>query len=466
MTTSLKTNFLHLTFFAFFILFGNNCYAKEFSYSDSNESFPNPERGWYSYTLLLDNNDYGALADEGYRLAYSAIVLRDFLNRDIDIATLNKINTRFQEMRSAGMKAVLRVNYNEEEGGNNPGFAQIEQHMKQLAPIFETNKDVIAYIEAGYMGPWGEWHLSDVNNPPFPDTATSWKQLIDLLLTNNPANRFLMIRYPGKKQAVFDGQSINEQNAFTNADIARVGHHNDCFVSSNDDVGTYQTNHSSYSSTISDLKTYLKADTRFSPMGGETCAPHSQASCENTLSEMEDFRWTYMNHNYHQQVITNWKDQGCFDEIDKRLGYRLSLVNSILPNKIISGGNNTITLSIKNSGFARPWYYRTPYIRLIKNNIIVAEIAINNFDLRDIEANETKTVTMVFDVPNNISGDVDLALWLPDSKIANHTNSQYSIRLANENIWHPEHGHNILATNIPTTPSGSRPKPPKFYISQ
>jgi hypothetical protein len=310
------------------------------------------------------------------------------------------------------------------------------------------------------MGPWGEWHYSDVSNPPFSDTTPNWKRLIDLLLENNPENRFIMIRYPGKKQAVFDGQKITEQNAFTNADIARIGHHNDCFVSSNDDVGTYQSGHSSYSTTISDLKTYLKADTRFSPMGGETCALHSRASCTTTLSEMEDFRWTYMNRGYHPEVLAGWKNEGCFDEIDKRLGYRLALVNATLPNKIFSGGSNFIKLKIHNSGFSRPWYYRTPYIRLIKNDVVVAEIPIKDFDLRDIEANETKTISINFDIPENITGTVDIALWLPDENPNNRTNSRYSIRLANENIWHTSLGHNILASKVPTTSAHSRPKAP------
>jgi len=456
-----KKHIFNLTFLSFLIFFCNTCYAKDFLYSPSNESFPNPERGWYAFTLLLADNNYSDLADEGYRLLYSAIVLRDFMDSDIDNITLNKISAGFLAMRTAGIKAVLRVNYNEEDGGNNPDFPRIEQHMKQLAPIFEANKDVIAYIEGGYMGPWGEWHLSDVSAPAFSDTAPNWKRLINLLLANNPTNRFIMIRYPGKKQAVFDGQTITEQNAFTNADIARIGHHNDCFVSSDDDVGTYQSGHSNYSTTITDLKNYLKIDTRFSPMGGETCARHSRASCANALSEMENFRWTYMNRGYHPKVLTDWKTEGCFNEIDKRLGYRLALVNATIPDKIVSGGNNLITLKIHNSGFARPWYYRTPYIRLIKNNTIVAEISINDFDLRNIEANDTKTVSINFDVPENITGNVDIALWLPDTQPGNHANNRYSVRLANKNIWRPEHGHNILATQINMIPYRSRPKPPK-----
>jgi hypothetical protein len=96
----------------------------------------------------------------------------------------------------------------------------------------------------------------------------------------------------------------------------------------------------------------------------------------------------------------------------------------------------------------------------MKNNTVVAQIPIKNVDLRDIEANETKTFSLNFDVPESISGDVDIALWLPDEKSVNQSNSRFSIRLANKNTWHSTHGHNILATKVGITLIAAKPKPP------
>lgn len=446
---ALSSRMIYKFFSILLLLCAGNSYAGDYSYPVTQDAFPNPERGWYAYTLMLDNNDYASLANQGYRLVYSPIVLRDFMNSDIDTSTLNTITNRFAAMRNAGIKAVLRVNYNEEDGGLNPDFPQMERHMKQLAPIIEANKDVIAYIEAGYMGPWGEWHFWNVNNPPFPDKAASWKTLMNLLLANNPEDRFIMIRYPSKKQEIFAGRTITEQTAFSGVDEARVGHHNDCFVSSSDDVGTYQPDQTSYSSSIADLKAFLKADTRFSPIGGETCDVHARGSCSTTLTEMTDFHWTYLNGEYHPQVISGWKNGGCYDEIDRRLGYRLELLQASLPDTITTGGSNTLTLQIHNSGFARPWYYRTPYIRLIQNGIVVAEIAVPELDIRNIEPGATDSVTLNFITPAYLSGSVDVALWLPDVNEDNHNDSRYSIRLANDNTWNSSLGHNLLATNIP-----------------
>jgi hypothetical protein len=255
-----------------FFLLPSLLHAVELNFTESTDSFPNPERGWYAYTLMLSNNDYQSLSNSGYRLVYSSVVLSDFVDRDIDDNTLSTMNNRFSQMRSAGLKAVLRINYSESHAGSYPDLDRIERHMQQLAPVINSNKDVISFIEAGYMGPWGEWHFWDINNPPFPDNESSWRSLTDLLLENKPVDRFIMLRYPAKKQQVFNGVTISSENAFSAVGVARFGHHNNCFVSSDDDVGTYQSDQTGYSSSIADLKSYLQVETAFSPMGGETCA--------------------------------------------------------------------------------------------------------------------------------------------------------------------------------------------------
>jgi hypothetical protein len=439
--------------------------AVEINYAETTTSFPNPERGWYAYTLMLDNgNNYQQLANTGFRLVYSSIVLDGFVDRDIDINTLNTINNRFKEIRNAGLKAVLRVNYSESLAGSYPNLDRIERHMQQLSPVLNDNKDVIAFIEAGYMGPWGEWHFWNIDNPPFPDNESSWRQLTDLLLENKPSDRFIMLRYPSKKQQIFDGRTITSDNAFSNEDIARIGHHNDCFVSSSNDVGTYQPHQTEYSSSIESLKNYLKHDTTYSPMGGETCSVHSRNACSTTISEMEDFHWTYMNNGYHQGVLSSWRSEGCYDEIDIRLGYRLSLIRTEIPDTLIAGSDNNIIIDITNTGFARPWYFRTPYIRYIQGEEIVGQVPLANMDIRALAPQESRQIIVTTKVPANLNGNFDIALWFPDPNEANHSDHRFSIRLANENVWDAQHGHNIIARGIQISNSiaNSPPSPPSL----
>jgi hypothetical protein len=436
--------------------------AVELNFTESTDSFPNPERGWYAYTLMLSNNDYEDLANRGYRLVYSSIVLSNFVDRDIDATTLSVLNTRFSQMRSAGLKAVLRVNYSESHTGIYPDLDRIERHMQQLSSVINNNKDVVAFIEAGYMGPWGEWHFWGISNPPFPDNESSWRSLINLLLDNKPVDRFIMLRYPSKKQQVFNGETITSSNAFSALGIARLGHHNDCFVSSDDDVGTYQPDQTEYASSIPDLKNYLRVETVFSPMGGETCAVHSRNDCSTAISEMEDFHWTYMNGEYHPSVLAAWRSGGCYEEISRRLGYRLSLVSVKMPDTLVAGDANAISLEMTNSGFARPWYYRTPYIRYIQEGEIAAQVPIASMDIRDIVPKANSQINLTTEVPTELIGSYDIALWFPDENPANHSDQRYSIRLANQNMWDAEHGHNVIVRDvrISDTAVTSPPMPP------
>lgn len=419
------------------------------SYEVDDSSHSNPDRGWYAYTTMLENPNYESIAKSGFRLVYSPITLKDFIARDISDSVLNTIKTRFASMRSAGVKAVLRVNYNETDGGKNANFDQIERHMKQLAPILEANKDVIAYIEGGYFGPWGEWHLYEVKNPPFLDVASTWKKLMELLLANKPKDRFIMIRYPSKKQEVFQGKMISANNAFSEDDIARLGHHNDCFLSSDNDVGTYQPWQTQYSNSITDLKNYLKVETRYSPMGGESCALHSRSNCSDALEELADLHFTYLNLGYFPGVINRWKSQGCFDEIDKRLGYRLELTTTSLPEMLEKGKDQTYSVSLKNVGFARPWYPRKAFLNFVEDNKIVAKQELS-LDVRDLEPGMTKTFTFKIKTPNNLDENVDLALWLPDLDTKNYSNHRLSIRLSNKDVWSNDLGHNTLVQNLKT----------------
>jgi hypothetical protein len=58
---------------------------------------------------------------------------------------------------------------------------------------------------------------------------------------------------------------MTEDQAFTPIDIARVGHHNDCFLANKTGMGTYPQD------DVELWKDQLAADTRYTPIGGETC---------------------------------------------------------------------------------------------------------------------------------------------------------------------------------------------------
>jgi hypothetical protein len=65
--------------------------------------------------------------------------------------------------REAGVRLILRFAYRPAENSEtaaycDPPLGRILAHLAQLGPILRARRDAIAYLEAGLIGPWGEWH--------------------------------------------------------------------------------------------------------------------------------------------------------------------------------------------------------------------------------------------------------------------------------------------------------------------
>lgn len=179
-------------------------------------------------------------------------------------------------------------------------------------------------------------------------------------------------------------------------------------------------------------------------MGGETCGLSDYCKCKQSIKDCEDFHWTYMNSGYNADVLNRWTSDGCMDEVKRRLGYRLSLVD-VAASKAAAGENLRVKFNMKNSGFAAPANPRHIEFVLVdgKGNRTVYEF--KDVDVRYWFANETVTVDKVITLPKDASGDCTLYLNLPDPKETLHDNPLFSIRLANEGVWNEKTGYNKIA---------------------
>ena len=70
-------------------LFWTPLIAGEYTYVKEESSFPNPDRGWYSYAPILGNSSFEEVGNDGVRLIYGAITLRDFIRSDISSEVLD-----------------------------------------------------------------------------------------------------------------------------------------------------------------------------------------------------------------------------------------------------------------------------------------------------------------------------------------------------------------------------------------
>ena len=179
-------------------------------------------------------------------LIFTVYVMRDFRNKDISALYLNKIRRNLRAIRHSGMKAIVRFcySYSEKDKPWDAPWDVTRRHIEQLKPVLREYADVIAVLEAGFVGVWGEWYYTD-NYVFQPKDALQYrprKQVLEALLEVMPKDRFVAVRYPRAKLGVYNLQptdTISRATAYDGSDISRTSFHNDCFLATADDMGTF-----------------------------------------------------------------------------------------------------------------------------------------------------------------------------------------------------------------------------------
>jgi hypothetical protein len=391
-------------------------------------------------------------------------ILDSFVSHPISPDFLQSIQADFDAVRESGLKCVLRFAYTTVPPATPPyGDAPVNQvvaHLDQLAPLLGANADVIAVMQAGFIGTWGEWYYTDhfVADPAaphrvLPQDVTHRRQVVEKILDVLPTSRMVQLRTPLQKMQIFTAtKPIDSYQAFGGADISRTGHHNDCFLASADDLGTYADPATEYP--------YLAAETAYLPMGGETCRlnpPRSQ--CQTALEELALFHWSYLGASYNQEVLDGWRDAGCWNEIDRRLGYRLVLKQGRFADSAHPGGSFPLHIELSNEGFAAPFNPRG--LELIWRHTTTGQVIATPLpdDLRRwLPGVPNHVISHTIDIPPAMPpGSYELLLHLPDPEPTLYGRPEYAIHLANANTWEPATGYNRLLHTVTITASGANP---------
>lgn len=274
-----------------------------------------------------------------------------------------------------------------------------------------------------------------------------------------PKSRMVQVRTPQIKQRFVYGaralptaEPLKIKGAFTKTDMARVGFHNDCFLASPDDYGTFYD----YGNSVSKrdtanfrMRRYFEKDSRYVAVGGETCddAYSPQNDCGpsgNAENEMAAMHYSYLNAAYNNQVNNDWDSMGCMNRIKQNLGYRLVLQKAIVPVSIKAGTPFQVKLMLVNKGYAAPYNPRP--VQLILRNLATGVLLPLNWNVK-VQAWFTGKVQLQqqFTLPAATpKGRYELLLNLPDGYQALQQNPAYSIRLANTSTWEATTGFNKL----------------------
>jgi hypothetical protein len=405
--------------------------------SESNDDFLNPERGYYYGFNLLDGTNAASIRDtKGSTLAITIVNLEDYRDSSLDSEVLNKLTSGFERLRAAGLKSILRFTYNA-SFSEDASKARILQHLEQLAPILEANADVISVMQGGFIGAWGEWH-SSTNGL---DNTEDRNDIIDALLNALPSHRQVQIRTPMYKQA-FVGDPISADEAWTTSPNARLGHHNDCFLASASDLGTY-------ASPVEDWAGYVAHDGQYTAIGGETCALYEpKTNCDAAVAEMEKLHFSYLNAQYNTSVLDIFEAEGCADEINRRLGYRFALDKVSHSESVAPGGELGLEVELHNSGFASPYNAR-PVEIVLTNGSVRHTVRLSGHDARRWAAGEQVTLRAKLRVPADLAaGTYTVALRLPDESNNLASDARYAIRFANDGTWDESTGDNVLTRSL------------------
>ena len=421
-------------------------------FKESKKSFANPERGFDAGRNWMSASDaplsrpfINAQRVQKRTVLYTGYYLTDFMESDISQEFLNLIDANMQVLREGGVKCVLRFAYKTDmyETGH-PWDAQpewVHRHIEQLKPVLQRNSDVIMVLQAGFIGVWGEWAYTDgfMSSPKTPEDYKSRRDVMVALLDALPKNRTIAVRTGRYKMNMFldsYADSVTIQTAYNESDLSRICAHNDCFGADVSDRGTF---------TSMDERQFWKNESRYLLMGGETCQLSYHCSCKRTLEDCEAYHWTYTSG--PAKVSDRWKEEGCYDEIERRLGYRLVLTDLHYTPEAVPGQKYRLVLELKNSGFAAPMNPRDVELVFVDGEGKRSVTHLMDVDPRYWFAGETITIDREIMIPDDAAGDCAIYLNLPDPEFALRNNPLFSIRLANaEYMWDEKTGYNRLIT--------------------
>ena len=391
--------------------------AQTIEFKVSNAVLANPERGFWRASaenfIDVNLNDLLSIRNQGITLVYVVVRLDDYRDKSLSSELLAQLDQSFEIAKQSGVKIILRFAYNypnsssEYENAKDAPLEMVLQHIKQFGPMINKNKALVAVFQAGLIGAWGEQHTSSNHL----DTPENKIIIRDALLEALDQNIAIQWRYPP--------DLISWMPNLTPAERRRTAFHNDCFLSSPTDVGTYAEDKAQRTSQ----RAAMMALTENTFHTVETCDAQKQKirkTCKAILEEGAAFHVSTMNIDYYDGFHKAWKKQGCYAEIDNKMGYRFALKSANLHN-------DKLEISVQNNGWARLSKPRSLQVVAVTENTRTRLNALNS-DLATISARQSNS--FVYELPNLAASKFCISAPDPEPSLAN--NPAYAIRFAND----------------------------------
>lgn len=390
---------------------------------------------------------------------------------DLDESFFKAWDETFSNCRKNGCMIAMRFRY-DDLGKDNPepaSFEQVLHHLEQIkeSGLLEKYKDIIAFVEGGLVGKWGEMHGGKYV------TVDYKARVLEATLQTVPAPIPVTVRTPDifaewagitradlNNYELIESLTTSKYSTTIKENKDRVGLFNDGYMGSINDLGTYSNRlietdwigHQAFSNSY---------------YGGEFSGNHDYAKSwetylpQNAIPEMYKTHLSYINCNifpfykdftfsedYSAEGVDNsaYYGQNVFQFIRDHIGYRFVIRDSKLTAETEQGGNVEVNFKIENTGFANVIPQVQSYVVLEKDGVFA--YAETDTDCKKWYSCETTDNTLNIKLPDNIpTGEWNILLKLNMATSPNLKQmTERSIRFANENVWDSSIGANYLGT--------------------
>ncbi len=371
---------------------------------------------------------------------------------------LTELRQSFALARNNGLKIWFLATYNFPDGAVgaqdpsinvDPELSVVLNHLDQLKPVFEDNKDVIAGMYNGFIGAWGEWHSSSTGLDKDPKRRQIWEKI----LASVPKERMMSVRTFEAMNTLVSSRPTLE-TAYMENSGSRTGMTNQCYLVNATDAGTFD------SDKVAEQKALIASWTKFVPFVAEVCevtgTTGNRHDCASAKAENEMLHLSVLNGNFHKPTLDKWKADGCYNEINNRLGYRFELKNSTIQKSAVVGNTLEVNFVVKNVGYSAPYNPRDMAV-VLRNQATNTTYRISVLNNRNAtldprmwfrESGEINVKSKPSLPSNIVAGTYDVFLQLNDPHANLKDNPKFSIRLANNNIWEEATGLNLLAKGV------------------
>ena len=428
--------------------------------ADNTTIFRNPERGFTEEMSAIVSSSQPNVVKvhmdshwgDNYQMTLAVVLynFNHFKSADLPEEVLAGFDEDMQILREHGVKCVLRFAYTEDEKDKVDAPPEwVKRHLEQLKPHLAQNADVIYVLEAGFVGVWGEWYYTTNYGNVSQHMNAKRRKVVDYLLDNAPEDRFILFRYPMIKTEYLDDETpLTEAEAFTGTVKARMGCHNDAFLNTYGNEGTYASDDKDDDPKV---RQYVATETLYVPNGGETNVESNSRAKKvynQAPSEMSTYHWSFCGSSYAEEVTSRWLSSGIFDTLNIHMGYRYNLLDAQFSDEAEPEETMDVTIRQRNAGYAPIYNERTVYL-VLQGNDQTWSLPLKTDPRRWLPNGVVSTISEQVTIPADVRrGTYHLYLYMPDKYNSIAADPRYAVRFANKDVWDAATGMNDLGANI------------------